>query len=143
LHVEIAELSHDDPVAPAVLRLIQGGIGALQKAVDGLAGLPFGNAEAASHGHLAVCNLERERSELFTQAFGMCHAGFEVRRFEQNRELFTAETANCGAFADGFTADGAKDLVSDVMPIQVIDALEMVDIEHDRGRAFRTGGSQT
>src|ERR1700691_1828952 len=92
--------------------------------------------KAASYGHLSVCSLERERGEPLTQAFGVRHAGFEIRRFEQNRELFTAETTNDSAVPDDFAADGAKDLVADIVSIRVINPLEMVHIEHNRGQKF-------
>ena len=33
-----------------------------------------------------------------------------------------------------FAADGAENLIADIMPVGIVDALEMIDVEHDRGK---------
>ena len=63
----------------------------------------------------------------------MLDRGFAARATDQDREFLAAKAADDRAFALKFAADGAENLIADIMPVSIVDALEMIDIEHDRG----------
>ena len=136
---EIGRRSGNHAVSSAVLCLVEGDIGALEKVIDGFAGLPFGDTEAACDRHLALRRVERQRREYAAQALGVRHSGVERSGLDQDRKLLAAEAADDGGLAPSLVADGAKHLIADVVPNRVIDPLEVVHVEHDRGRANRAG----
>ena len=65
--------------------------------------------------------------------FCVLGGGFAARALEQNCEFLAAKAADDRAFILQFVADDAKNLIADIMPVGVVDALEMIDVEHDRG----------
>ena len=67
----------------------------------------------------------------------MRRGSFEIRAFEQYGKLLAAEPADDAVLARRFTADGTQNLISHIVPVAVVDALEMVDVKHDRGKGRR------
>ena len=63
----------------------------------------------------------------------MLDRGFPARATDQDREFLAAKAADDRVFTLKFAADGAENLIADIMPVGIVDALEMIDIEHDRG----------
>ena len=127
----------DHAIASAALGLVQRGIGTSEKLVDALARSPFGDAEAAGDRRLLAGGVERQRRQAGAKEFGVLDGGFAARALDQDREFLAAKAADDRVFTLKFAADDAENLIADIMPVGVVDALEMIDVEHDRGERRR------
>jgi hypothetical protein len=123
----------DDAIAAAGLGLIEGTVGALEALVDALARRPLADPEARRQRQLALRGLDGEGCDLGAQLLGDLQAHREVRGFVQDRKLLTTEPRDDHLIARGDAPKRAQHLVAGIMAVGVVDLLEVIHVEHDRG----------
>src|SRR6266536_358603 len=123
-------VERDDAVPAAALGRIDRNVGALEQPVDRVAELPLAYPEAA--GQLQRCfSVCRRMAEIRARSSSDAKGGGEIAALEQHGEFLAPQPAGDGFFAGYFPGDPANGLVAYVVPVHVIDALEMVDVHHD------------
>ena len=71
---------------------------------------------------------------MLTQALGQQERAVKRRLGQQHGELFptvAADDVNCAGLIDERLRDGAQHVVAGLMPVRVVDALEVVDVQHE------------
>src|SRR4029079_14316737 len=94
-----------------------------------------GDADADGNGNFAAFYFERPGCDCRPQPLGRCFCRRPIRTREEHRELLTTDPECLVDFAqarmDG-DGHGAQYLVTRRMPVFVIDAFEMIEIEHQQ-----------
>src|SRR5688500_568220 len=86
---------------------------------------------------------QRRRREDGVDASGNRIGGLCSRGGEGDRELIASEPANAVALTSGFgqlTGDVPKDVVSAVVPMPVVDTLELIEVDHKDANRFSLPG---
>ena len=81
--------------------------------------------------------------DLLRHPFGECMRGLEIAGPDDDRELLTAGPADVVRLADDGTElrrELRQYLVSDGVPVDVVDPLEVVEVEHQQRHGFRLLG---
>src|SRR3954453_4110060 len=126
---------HRDPVAAAALRLVQGGVRALDERVGALDAVPLGHADRCG----------RHRVERGTEPLGGSLRVVDRAVGHDHRELIAAETGEhvaraqrAGPYGRGVLDGAAAGLV----PLAVVQGLEPVEVDHgDRERRAVASGT--
>ncbi len=134
----------DGAVAPGVLGPVERGVGALQQVLEGLAGGAGGDAdrdrERVEHEAVAA-PLQAQRGHAQAQRFGDMHGVARRGSGKQQQEFLAAEAHRvvaCAQAAAQGRRDGSNHGVAEGVAVAVVDALEMVDVDHRHAQRQRS-----
>jgi hypothetical protein len=127
-----------DAVAPCRLGPVQRPIGGLQQDASRVRGHPAGHTRADRDREVlrGRSRSQLRRDERAPDALGERLAGVHVGARQQDDELVTADPGghvDASCLLRQHTAEALEDAIAGGVPADVVDALELIDVEADRG----------